>query len=189
MPAMSVPARAAEVGVIGLGVMGENLALNIADHGYSVALWTHTEGKVQRFIDTGGAGRRWVGTRTLEDFGAALAPPRRILLMVKAGEPVDEMLERLAPVLAPGDVVIDGGNSFFGDTQRREAAMRARGVRFVGMGVSGGEEGARYGPRLMPGGARAAYERSCARSSRRSPPRSTPGRASPTSDRTAPVTS
>ncbi|MEO8197661.1 MAG: NADP-dependent phosphogluconate dehydrogenase [Thermoanaerobaculia bacterium] len=155
---MSVPARAAEVGVIGLGVMGENLALNIDDHGYRVALWTHTEGKVQRFIDTGGAGRRWVGTRTLAELGAALAPPRRILLMIKAGEPVDEMLERLAPVLASGDVVIDGGNSFFRDTQRREAAMRVRGVNFVGMGVSGGEEGARYGPSLMPGGARAAYD-------------------------------
>ncbi len=158
MPAMSVPTRATEVGIVGLGVMGENLALNIADHGYSVALWTHTEGKVQRFIESGGAGRRWVGAQTLEELVAALAPPRRILLMVKAGEPVDEMLEGLAPALAPGDVVIDGGNSFFRATQRREAAMRARGVHFVGMGVSGGEEGARYGPSLMPGGARPAYD-------------------------------
>jgi len=156
--AAGVTAGTAQLGLIGLGVMGENLALNIDDHGYRVALWTHTEGKVQRFIDTGGAGRPWVGTRTLEELAAALSPPRRILLMIKAGEPVDELLGRLAPSLAPGDVVIDGGNSFFGDTQRREAAQRARGISFVGMGVSGGEEGARYGPSLMPGGARPAYD-------------------------------
>ena len=158
MPAMRVLTGAAEVGIVGLGVMGENLARNITDHGYCVALWTHTKGKVQSFIESGGAGRRWVGARTLAELGAALAPPRRILLMVKAGEPVDEVLERLAPVLASGDVVIDGGNSFFRDTQRREAALRTRGVHFVGMGVSGGEEGARHGPSLMPGGARPAYD-------------------------------
>ena len=158
MSAMSVTPQVAQIGLIGLGVMGENLALNIDDHGFRVALWTHTEGKVQRFIDTGGAGRPWVGTRTLEELATALSPPRRILLMVKAGEPVDELLDRLSPSLAIGDVVIDGGNSFFGDTQRREAAHRARGISFVGMGVSGGEEGARYGPSLMPGGARPAYD-------------------------------
>ena len=158
MSAVGVTPETAQIGLIGLSVMGENLALNIDDHGYRVALWTHTEGKVQRFIDTGGAGRPWVGTRTLEELAAALSPPRRILLMVKAGEPVDEVLDRLAPWLAPGDVVIDGGNSFFGDTQRRETAQRARGISFVGMGVSGGEEGARYGPSLMPGGARPAYD-------------------------------
>jgi 6-phosphogluconate dehydrogenase len=113
---------------------------------------------VERFLENGGAGRPWVGTRTLEEFTGALAPPRRILLMVKAGRPVDEMLDRLAPSLSSGDVVIDGGNSWFRDTQRRENAQRARGINFVGMGVSGGEEGARYGPSLMPGGARAAYD-------------------------------
>ena len=158
MESATVALPLAEMGVLGLGVMGENLALNIEDHGYRVALWTHTAEKVQRFIERSGANRRWVGTRTLEEFAAALARPRRILLMVKAGEPVDEMVERLAPSLEPGDVVIDGGNSFFRDTQRREAAMRARGISFVGMGVSGGEEGARHGPSLMPGGARAAYD-------------------------------
>ncbi|MDO8502002.1 MAG: NADP-dependent phosphogluconate dehydrogenase [Gemmatimonadaceae bacterium] len=158
MSAMSVTPQTAQFGVIGLGVMGENLALNMEDHGYRVALWTHTEGKVERFLENSGASRQWVGTRTLEEFTAALVPPRRILLMVKAGEPVDEMLDRLAPLLSRGDVVIDGGNSFFRDTQRREAAMRARGIYLVGMGVSGGEEGARYGPSLMPGGARAAYD-------------------------------
>ena len=158
MSSISPAQDTAELGVIGLGVMGANLALNVKDHGYGVALWTHTEGKVQRFIERSGAERRWIGTRTLEEFVAALAPPRRILLMVKAGAPVDEMLEELAPLLSRGDVVIDGGNSFFRDTQRREAAMRERQIHFVGMGVSGGEEGARFGPSLMPGGARAAYD-------------------------------
>jgi len=158
MSARDMTTQPAQFGLIGLGVMGENLALNVADHGYGVALWTHTEGKVERFLESRGGNRRWIGTRTSEELTAALESPRRILLMVKAGKPVDEMLERLAPLLDPGDVVIDGGNSFFRDTQRREAAMRERGVHFVGMGVSGGEEGARHGPSLMPGGARAAYD-------------------------------
>lgn len=158
MATSGVRPQAAELGLIGLGVMGENLALNLEDHGYRVALWTHTEGKVQRFIDSSGASRRWVGTRTIEEFTAALASPRRILLMVSAGEPVDQMLDRLTPGLAHDDLVIDGGNSFFRDTQQREAALRARRISFVGMGVSGGEEGARNGPSLMPGGARAAYD-------------------------------
>ncbi|MEO7962756.1 MAG: NADP-dependent phosphogluconate dehydrogenase, partial [Gemmatimonadaceae bacterium] len=151
-------AAGADLGVIGVGVMGENLALNVTDHGFSVALWDRTEAKVERLIQSASADRNWIGTKTLEEFAAALARPRRILLMIKAGAPVDEMLEKLAPFLAPDDVVIDGGNSFFGDTQRRAAALRERGIRFIGMGVSGGEEGARYGPSLMPGGARSAYE-------------------------------
>ena len=158
MGATTVTREGAAIGIVGLAVMGENLALNIADHGYRVALWTHTEGKVGQFLARHAGRPEMIGTRVLEDFTAALASPRRILLMVKAGRPVDEMLERLAPLLTPGDVLIDGGNSLFSDTQRREAAMRARGISFVGMGVSGGEEGARRGPSLMPGGARAAYD-------------------------------
>ena len=158
MPDMSVPTRAADIGIVGLGVMGENLALNIADQGYSVALWTHTEGKVQRFIERSDADRRWVGTRTLAELATAIAPPRRIVLMIKAGAPVDEMIERLAPALTHGDVLVDGGNSLFRDTERRQAALAERGISFVGMGVSGGEDGARYGPSLMPGGTRAAYD-------------------------------
>jgi 6-phosphogluconate dehydrogenase len=148
----------ADIGVIGLGVMGENLALNLEDHGYRVALWNHTEAKVTRLIEGVGANRQWIGTRTLEEFAAALSRPRRILLMIKAGAPVDEMLEKLAPLLAPDDVIVDGGNSLFTDTQRREAVLSARGVRFIGMGVSGGEEGARHGPSLMPGGVQPAYD-------------------------------
>ena len=144
--------------MIGLGVMGENLALNVTDHGFRVVLWDRTEAKVASLIQRSEPNRSWIGTRTLEEFAAAFGQPRRILLMIKAGEAVDEMLEKLTPLLAPGDVVIDGGNSFFADTQRREASMRLRGMHFVGMGVSGGEEGARHGPSLMPGGAQPAYD-------------------------------
>lgn len=150
--------RQAQFGLIGLGVMGENLALNLEDRGLRVALWTRTEGKVRHFIARTGADRRWIGAETLDAFVAAIEPPRRVLLMVKAGAPVDETLERLVPHLSPGDVVIDGGNSLFTDTQRRERALRVQGIHHVGMGVSGGEEGARFGPSLMPGGARSAYE-------------------------------
>jgi 6-phosphogluconate dehydrogenase len=158
MTSTSNTERLADLGIVGLGVMGENLALNVTDHGFSVALWNHTEAKVTHLIESGGADRHWIGTKTVEEFAAALSRPRRILLMIKAGAPVDEMLEKLAPLLSPDDVVIDGGNSFFADTQRRETATRARGVRFIGMGVSGGEVGARQGPSLMPGGARSAYD-------------------------------
>jgi 6-phosphogluconate dehydrogenase len=148
----------ADLGVIGLGVMGENLALNVTDHGFSVALWNRTEAKVESVLQRGGPNRQWIGTRTLEEFVAALCRPRRILMIIKAGAPVDEMLEELVPLLSPEDVVIDGGNSWFVDTQRREATLREHGIRFIGMGVSGGEQGARYGPSLMPGGARSAYD-------------------------------
>jgi len=158
MSSLSAASQKADIGVIGLGVMGENLALNIEDHGYRVALWNHTEAKVTRLIQGAGANRQFIGTRMLEEFAAALSRPRRILLMIKAGTPVDEMLEKLAPLLAPDDVIVDGGNSLFTDTQRREAVLSARGARFIGMGVSGGEEGARHGPSLMPGGARPAYD-------------------------------
>jgi 6-phosphogluconate dehydrogenase len=123
-----------------------------------VALWNQTAAEVTRLIQRAGANRKWIGTRTLEEFAAALSRPRRILLMIKAGAPVDEVLEKLAPLLAPDDVIADGGNSLFTDTRRRESALSARDVRFIGMGVSGGEKGARHGPSLMPGGARPAYD-------------------------------
>jgi 6-phosphogluconate dehydrogenase len=148
----------AQFGMIGLGVMGENLALNVSDHGFSVAVWNLEGEMVDRFIGRFGEGRELTGTKTFEDFAAALARPRRIMMMIKAGAPVDMTIEKLRPYLADGDVVIDGGNSWFKDTQRREAALVADGIRFFGSGVSGGEEGARNGPSLMPGGKRDGYE-------------------------------
>ncbi len=149
---------ASQFGMIGLGVMGENLALNVEDHGFSVAVWNLEGDWVDRFISQHGTGRKLTGTKTFEEFTRALARPRRIMMMIKAGAPVDMTVERIKPLLEEGDILIDGGNSWFKDTQRREAALAAEKLNFVGMGVSGGEEGARRGPSLMPGGARAAYE-------------------------------
>ena len=157
MATTSAAANQAQFGVIGLGVMGQNLALNIRDHGNSVAVWNLEPEMVDRFMGENGT-NRLVGTKDLKDFVNALVRPRRMLMMIKAGDPVDQMLKKLAPLLAPGDIVIDGGNSWFKDTQRREAEMRNVNLNFFGMGVSGGEEGARHGPSLMPGGSREAYD-------------------------------
>ena len=142
-------------GIIGLGTMGENLALNLMDHGTPVAVWNLETEWTDRFV---AAHPEVVGCKTLTDLVKALPRPRRMLMMIKAGAPVDMTLEKLAPLLEPGDVVIDGGNSWFKDTQRREAAWREKGLHFVGMGVSGGSEGARRGPSMMPGGPRASWE-------------------------------
>jgi 6-phosphogluconate dehydrogenase len=150
--------KLADFGVIGLGVMGQNLALNVDDHGHSVAVWNLEPEWVDKFVQKN-APRKITGTTDLKDFVTALERPRRILMMIKAGEPVDQMLRKLAPLLQQDDIVIDGGNSWFKDTQRREQEMRKFGIKFFGMGVSGGEEGARNGPSLMPGGARDSYER------------------------------
>jgi 6-phosphogluconate dehydrogenase len=155
--ATSTAATTAQFGVIGLGVMGQNLALNIEDHGQSVAVWNLEPEWVDRFVAQNGQ-RRIVGTKTLQDFVQSLERPRRMLMMIKAGDAVDQMLAKLRPLLAPGDIVIDGGNSFFQDTQRREREMQAHQINFFGMGVSGGEEGARHGPSLMPGGNFEAYQ-------------------------------
>jgi 6-phosphogluconate dehydrogenase len=144
--------------MIGLGVMGENLALNVADHGFTVAVWNLEGEWVDRFISEHGAGRSLTGTKTFEEFTRSLARPRRIMMMIKAGAPVDMTIERIKPFLEEGDILIDGGNSWFKDTQRREASLREENLNFFGMGVSGGEEGARFGPSLMPGGKREAYE-------------------------------
>jgi len=148
--------KLAQFGVIGLGVMGQNLALNLEEHGQSVAVWNLEPEWVERFV-AANDGKRIVGSTGLEGFVRSLERPRRMLMMIKAGDPVDEMLDRIAPLLDEGDILIDGGNSFFKDTQRRESAMRSRRLNFFGMGVSGGEEGARHGPSLMPGGDDSAY--------------------------------
>ena len=150
--------KLADFGVIGLGVMGQNLALNVDDHGHSVSVWNLEPEWVDKFVQKN-APRKFNGTKDLKDFVASLERPRRILMMIMAGNPVDQMLAKLAPLLEADDIVIDGGNSWFKDTQRREQEMRKFGIKFFGMGVSGGEEGARHGPSLMPGGARESYER------------------------------
>ncbi len=158
MSTLSAPAiGTAQFGVIGLGVMGQNLALNVDDHGQTVSVWNFEPDWVAKFLQQN-SDRKIIGSGDLKVFIQSLAKPRRILMMIKAGDPVDQMLDKLAPLLEPGDIVIDGGNSFFKDTQRREAAYRKKNLNFFGMGVSGGEEGARFGPSLMPGGDRDAYE-------------------------------
>lgn len=145
-----------EIGVLGLGTMGANLALNMADQGIGVGAWDLDEDSRSRFAEAQLDGPQVFAT--LETLVAALQTPRRIVLMIPAGEPVDSALESLIPLLDAGDVVIDGGNSHFADTERRSGALQDRGLDFVGMGVSGGSEGARHGPSLMPGGAPTAYE-------------------------------
>jgi 6-phosphogluconate dehydrogenase len=149
-------AKTAQFGIIGLGVMGANLALNVTDHGRVVAVWNLETDWVDRFIHKNPE-RPLIGAKSLQEFCRSLERPRRILMMIAAGDPVDQTLQRLSPFLSPGDLVIDGGNSYFKDTVRRELSARQTMVSFFGMGISGGEEGARYGPSLMPGGSRDAY--------------------------------
>jgi len=146
-----------ELGVTGLATMGANLARNAARHGFPVAVHNRTESRTRELLDRHGDEGELVGTSSTEEFVAALARPRRILVMVKAGPAVDAVLEELAGHLDEGDLLIDGGNSFFEDTVRREQAMAERGLRFLGTGVSGGEEGALHGPSIMPGGSPEAY--------------------------------
>ncbi len=146
----------AQFGIIGLGTMGRNLALNIESRGVRVAVWNLETAWIGEFL-AAHPGAAFEGTPTFEAFTAALERPRRIMMMIPAGKPVDATIEKLRPLLDRGDVVIDGGNSWFEDTARREAALAAAGIHFVGCGVSGGEEGARFGPSLMPGGPDAAW--------------------------------
>ncbi len=149
--------KKANIGMVGLAVMGRNLALNIADHGFRVGVWNLEQPVTDKFVADNGS-ERFVGTKSLAELVSVLERPRRLWVMIKAGKPVDEVLEQLKPLLEPGDVVIDGGNTHFEETRRREADLKTRGIRFVGMGVSGGEEGARRGPSLMPGGDAEAWK-------------------------------
>ncbi len=142
----------ADIGVVGLGVMGSNIALNIADHGYRVAVYNHHVERVRHFLEQAGPGQQFTGCEDYAGLCAALRTPRLILMMVTAGPVVDQVIERLLPHLQPGDVLIDGGNSFYRDTERRLAELAKHDIRYVGMGISGGEEGARHGPAIMPGG-------------------------------------
>src|SRR5947199_6772408 len=147
-----------DIGMIGLGVMGENLVLNIESKGFSVAVFNRTTEVTDKFAAGRAKGKNIQPTQTLEEFVEALKKPRIAMLMVKAGPPVDSVISQLAPLLEKGDVIIDGGNSLFTDTQRREKELAEKGIHFVGMGVSGGEEGALKGPSLMPGGSRESWE-------------------------------
>jgi 6-phosphogluconate dehydrogenase len=142
----------ADIGLIGLAVMGQNLVLNMADHGYRVAVYNRTTSKVDEFMNGPAQGKSIVGCHSMEELVASLERPRKVMLMVKAGAVVDDFIEALAPLLDAGDVIIDGGNSHFPDSTRRTRELRARGLRFIGTGISGGEEGARNGPSIMPGG-------------------------------------
>ena len=146
-----------DFGLIGLAVMGENLALNIERNGFSVAVYNRTASRTDEFMTERAKDRQIKATYTPEEFVASLSKPRRILVMVKAGAPVDAVIQQLKPMLEPGDILIDGGNSLFDDTVRRTQELESEGLRFIGMGVSGGEEGALNGPSLMPGGTAEAY--------------------------------
>jgi 6-phosphogluconate dehydrogenase len=142
----------ADIGLIGLAVMGENLVLNMESHGYRVVVFNRTTSRVDAFLAGRARGKQIVGAHSLVEFVSLLKKPRRIMLMVKAGQPVDEMIAQICPLLEPGDVLIDGGNSHFQDTTRRTRDLQQRGILYIGAGVSGGEEGALKGPSIMPGG-------------------------------------
>jgi 6-phosphogluconate dehydrogenase len=146
-----------DIGLIGLAVMGQNLVLNMADHGFAVSVFNRTAAKTDEFLQTTAKGKKIVGFHELKQFVGSLKRPRRVMMMVKAGQPVDDCINEVLPFLEKGDIIIDGGNSHFPDTQRRFEALGAKGILFVGAGVSGGEEGARHGPSIMPGGEPAAW--------------------------------
>ena len=148
-----------QIGLVGLAVMGENLALNIERNGFPITVYNRSTDKTEALLAGRGRGKTITGAKTVQELVASLERPRRIILLVKAGAPVDDMIGQLTPLLEPGDIIIDGGNSHFADTRRRFEALKARNLPFIGSGVSGGEEGALWGPSLMPGGPRDAYEK------------------------------
>ncbi len=147
----------ADIGLIGLAVMGQNLVMNMADHGFTVAVFNRTTSVVDEFVNGPAQGMSIIGTHSLEELVANLKRPRRVMMLVKAGQPVDDFIEKLIPLLEPGDIIIDGGNSNYEDSMRRTAYVESKGLLYIGTGVSGGEEGARHGPSIMPGGSPAAW--------------------------------
>jgi 6-phosphogluconate dehydrogenase len=150
--------QTADIALIGLAVMGQNLILNMNDHGYTVVAYNRTVSKVDEFLNDAAKGRKTIiGARSIEELAGLLKRPRKVMLMVKAGQAVDDFIETLLPFLEPGDCIIDGGNSHFPDTIRRTKYLESKGLLYVGTGVSGGEEGARFGPSMMPGGSVAAW--------------------------------
>ena len=146
-----------DIGLIGLAVMGQNLVLNMNDHGYTVVVYNRTTSKVDDFLANEAKGTKIQGAHSIQELVSKLKRPRRIMMLVKAGKPVDDFIAQIVPFLEPGDIVIDGGNSLFEDTNRRQRELEAKGLLFIGTGVSGGEEGARRGPSIMPGGSPAAW--------------------------------
>ncbi|MBP3332079.1 MAG: decarboxylating NADP(+)-dependent phosphogluconate dehydrogenase [Tidjanibacter sp.] len=146
-----------DIGLIGLAVMGENLVLNMESKGFHVSVYNRTVEKVENFVNGRGKGKNIYGATSLEDLVASLKAPRKVMLMVKAGQAVDDFIDKLIPLLEPGDVIIDGGNTHFPDTNRRTAYVESKGLLYIGTGVSGGEEGALKGPSMMPGGSKAAW--------------------------------
>lgn len=146
-----------DIGLVGLAVMGENLALNMESKGFRVSVFNRTVEKVDHFIEGRGAGKNFYGAHSLEDLVGSLASPKKVFLMVKAGKPVDDLIDALIPLLDKGDVIIDGGNTHFPDTERRREYVESKGLLYIGTGVSGGEEGALKGPSMMPGGSPAAW--------------------------------
>ncbi len=148
----------ADFGLIGLAVMGQNLVLNMDDHGYTVAVFNRTTSKVDDFINGNAEGTKVIGTHSIDELVSVLKRPRMVMLLVKAGKPVDTFIDLLVPYLEEGDIIIDGGNSNYHDTIRRTAYVESKGLLYIGTGVSGGEEGARYGPSIMPGGSPEAWQ-------------------------------
>ena len=146
-----------DIGLIGLAVMGQNLVLNMNDHGYTVVVYNRTTSKVDDFLANEAKGTKIQGAHSIQELVSKLKRPRRIMMLVKAGKPVDDFIAQIVPFLEPGDIIIDGGNSLFDDTNRRQRELEAKGLLFIGTGVSGGEEGARRGPSIMPGGSPAAW--------------------------------
>ncbi|MGA9672362.1 MAG: NAD(P)-binding domain-containing protein, partial [Terracidiphilus sp.] len=152
-----MPDATCDIGLIGLAVMGQNLVLNMNDHGFKVAVFNRTTSKVDDFIANEAKGTNVVGAHSAQELASLLKRPRRVMLMVKAGDSVDQTIDHVLPYLEPGDIVIDGGNSLYTDSNRRSKDLAAKGILFIGTGVSGGEEGARFGPSIMPGGNPAAW--------------------------------
>lgn len=150
--------KKSDIGLIGLAVMGENLVMNMESKGFTVSVYNRTAEKVTRFVNGRAKGKNIVGTYSLKELVESLSTPRKVMLMIKAGSAVDDMIEQLIPLLSDGDIIIDGGNSHFPDTSRRTAYVESKGLLYIGTGVSGGEEGALKGPSLMPGGSPAAWE-------------------------------
>ena len=150
--------KLADIGLIGLAVMGENLVLNMESKGFTVAVFNRTVEKVDKFVNGRGNGKNFIGAKSIEELCRSLKRPRKVMMLVKAGQAVDSFIEQIIPYLEPGDVIIDGGNTHFPDTIRRTAYVESKGLLYIGTGVSGGEEGALNGPSMMPGGSKAAWE-------------------------------